>query len=375
MTEYLDMSASTPVLPEVAEAVAHHFLVEFGNAGSRTHSYGAQAKKAVEYARQQVANIVCAEKSGVIFTSGATESNNLAILGLRSYASEQKKRHVITTSIEHKAVLEPMSVLEKEGFEVTYLPVDESGVVSAVELSKALREDTVLVSVMHVNNETGSMQPIEALCDVLHGHDAYFHVDAAQSFGKISGSLVNERIDMMSVSGHKMYAPMGIGALILRKRGFMRVPLTPLMYGGGQERGLRPGTLPVPLIVGLGVACEHCLSKASQWQDHANSLKQALVAALDGLGAEYNGEQTSPYILNFSVPGVNSEAAMVALKDIVAVSNGSACTSSSYTPSHVLLAMGLSEERTAGAIRVSWGPMTKTLPVEAIVNKLSTLKI
>lgn len=369
------MSATTPVLPEVAETIAHYFLVEVGNAGSRTHNYGAQAKKAVEQARQQVADIVSVEKSSVVFTSGATESNNLAILGLRNYALEHNKRHIITTKIEHKAVLEPISVLEKDGFEVTYLPVNEAGGVSAGDLVKALREDTFLVSVMHVNNETGCIQPIEALCDALQGHDAYFHVDAAQSFGKISDPLKNDRIDMISVSGHKMYGPMGVGALILRKREFLRVPLAPLMYGGGQERGLRPGTLPVPLIVGLGEACKHCLLKADQWREHANKLKQMLIAALDGLGAEYNGEQTSPYILNFSVPGVNAEAAMVALKDIAAVSNGSACTSTSYTLSHVLLAMGLEEERIAGAIRISWGPMTEAIPTEAIVNKLNALKV
>ncbi|TMP86774.1 cysteine desulfurase DndA [Pseudoalteromonas ruthenica] len=374
MTTYLDMNATAPVLEEVAELVRTMLLEEYGNAGSRTHEFGAEAKKAVEKARQQVAEVIGANKSEVIFTSGATESNNIAILGLKQHAEEYNKKHIITTKIEHKAVLEPVQYLQTCGFEVSYLDVDERGLIDPQQLRGLLREDTVLVSIMHVNNETGSVQPLSEICEVLGEHDPYLHVDAAQSFGKLSMGLENSRIDLVSVSGHKVYAPKGVGALIMRKRGFIRPPLAPIMFGGGQEKGLRPGTLAVPLIAGLGLACEIATKEASNWQEHAQSLKTTLMAGLDGLGAKYNGCDTSPFTLNFSVPGVNSEAAMVMLKGIIAVSNGSACTSSSYAPSHVLTAMQLDEERIAGAIRASWGPMTDSVPVEQIVNTLKQLQ-
>jgi len=374
MTVYLDMSATTPVLPEVKELVCAMFTEQYGNAGSRTHEFGVTAKRAVEKARQQVADVVQSDKSEVIFTAGATESNNIAILGLKEFALKNDKKHIITTRIEHKAVLEPIEYLQTYGFEISYLEVNETGLVNPESLEAMLRDDTCLVSIMHVNNETGSVQPLAELCDVLVNHDAFFHVDAAQSFGKLSDGLENPRIDLISASGHKVYAPMGVGALVMRRRGFLRPPLEPVMLGGGQEKGLRPGTLPVPLIAGFGLACEIAVSQAKNWQAEADRLKQNLMAALDKTGAKYNGDHTSPFMLNFSIPGVNSEAAMVALKGVIAVSNGSACTSSSYKPSHVLVAMGLDEERISGAIRVSWGCMTETIPVEDIVQSLSKLR-
>jgi cysteine desulfurase len=369
------MNATTPVLVEVADLVRTLLLEEYGNAGSRTHEFGNSAKKVVENARQQVANVVDVDKSEVVFTSGATESNNIAILGLREFAEQECKKHIITTRIEHKAVLEPIEHLVKQGFEVSYLEVDESGLVNVQELKSLLREDTVLVSVMHVNNETGAIQPITEICEVLLPYNAYFHVDAAQSFGKLSESLKNKRIDLISASGHKVYAPKGVGALITRKRGFIKPPLKPIMYGGGQEKGLRPGTLAVPLIAGFGLACDIAQKNEKLWQAHAQHLKDELLAALNKLGAQYNGEKTSPFVINFSIPGINSEAAMVMFKGVVAVSNGSACTSSSYTPSHVLTAMKLDEKRIAGSIRMSWGHMTKALPVKEIVSKLEQLKL
>ena len=375
MTTYLDMNATAPVLNEVADLVRKMFLDEYGNAGSRTHEFGANAKKSVEKARKQVAEVVDADKSEVIFTSGATESNNIAILGLREFGEQESKKHIITTRIEHKAVLEPIEYLVKNGFEVSFLEVDESGVVDSDKLKQLLREDTLLVSIMHVNNETGSIQPITDICDVLELHSAFLHIDAAQSFGKLSDDLKNKRIDLISASGHKVYAPKGVGALIMRKRGFLKPPLKPIMFGGGQEKGLRPGTLAVPLIAGFGLACEIAQKNALTWQKHAQKLKDKLIAALNTLDAQYNGENTSPFVLNFSVPGINSEAAMVMLKGIAAVSNGSACTSSSYTPSHVLTAMQLDEKRIAGAIRVSWGHMTESLPITEIVEKLEQLKL
>lgn len=375
MTTYLDMNATSPVLVEVADLVRKMFLEEYGNAGSRTHEFGANAKKAVEKARKQVADVVDADKSEVIFTSGATESNNIAILGLQEFGEANNKKHIITTRIEHKAVLEPIEHLEKNGFTVSYLEVDESGIVKPEELKKLVQEDTLLVSIMHINNETGSIQPINEICDALELSEAYLHIDAAQSFGKISDDLKNDRIDLISASGHKVYAPKGIGALIMRKRGFLKPPLKPIMFGGGQEKGLRPGTLAVPLIAGFGLACEIAQKNAALWQKHAQNLKDELIKALNTLDAQYNGENTSPFVLNFSVPGINSEAAMVMLKGIAAVSNGSACTSSSYTPSHVLTAMQLDEKRIAGAIRVSWGHMTESLPISEIIEKLEQLKL
>ncbi|MGF1742036.1 cysteine desulfurase DndA [Vibrio profundum] len=370
MTTYLDCNATTPMAPEVAEIVSKYMLDEYGNAGSRTHEFGVKAKQATELARQQVADVIGADKNEIIFTSGATESNNIAILGLKSWANSQNKRHIITTKIEHKAVLEPIEMLESEGFEVTYLDCDESGLIPKESLVKALRDDTFLVSIMHVNNETGSIQDIVGFCEVLERHAAYFHVDAAQGFGKYSDPLKNSRIDMISISGHKLYGPKGIGALIVRRRGFKKAPLKPLMFGGGQERGLRPGTLPVALVAGLGEACSLSNKYSEAWSRHCQKLKDEALGGLSEIGVKVNGENTAPHVLNFSIPEVNSEAAMVALKGIAAVSNGSACTSSSYTPSHVLTAMGLDEDRIDSAIRMSWCYQTKELPITEIIEKI-----
>lgn len=373
MTTYLDYNATTPVLPEVADLVYKMMVSEFGNAGSRTHEFGLTAKRAVEKAREHVAHVVSAEKTEVIFTSGATESNNIAILGLREHAVATGKKHIITTKIEHKAVLEPVQYLASQGFDVTYLNVGSNGLIDLEEFKSQLRDDTLLVSIMHVNNETGAIQAISDVCVALASHDAYFHVDAAQSFGKYSTDLKNPRIDFISASGHKLYAPKGIGSLVIRRRGFIKPPLMPIFYGGGQEKGLRPGTLAVPLIAGFGHACELASKNSQEWCEHAAALKQNLIVALQTLGIQINGENTSPFVLNFSIPGVNSEAAMVMLKSIAAISNGSACTSSSYTPSHVLSAMGLSSERIAGAMRMSWSHQTKTLPIDEICNALKAL--
>lgn len=373
MTIYLDYNATSPVHPEVADLVYKMMVFEFGNAGSRTHEFGVEAKRAVEVAREKVANVVKADKTEVIFTSGATESNNIAILGLQEYAAVSGKKHIITTKIEHKAVLEPIEHLANKGFDVTYLNVDENGQIDIKELENALRDETFLISIMHINNETGSIQPIQEVSNILSSHDAYFHVDAAQSFGKYPYDIDNSRIDLISASGHKLYAPKGIGALIMRRRGFVKPPLNPIYFGGGQEKGLRPGTLAVPLIAGFGLACELAQKNALQWCEHASLLKEELINALESLSAKFIDKNTSPYVLNFSVPGVNSEAAMVRLKGIAAVSNGSACTSSSYTPSHVLSAMGLSQEQIAGSIRVSWSHQTTAVPSDEICRIMKEL--
>ena len=240
MTIYLDCNATTPIDPEVAALVRHYIEEEYGNSGSRTHEYGAVAKSAVEAARKQVGDVVGAQKDEVIFTSGATESNNLAILGLAAALKEQGKTHIITSEIEHKAVLEPCAALVGQGFDVTYLKPATDGAVTLDQVNDAVTKKTGLISIMHVNNETGVIQPIEEIANSLEASDVYFHVDAAQGFGKLLEPLIHERIDLISVSAHKIYGPMGIGALIARRRLYKRPPIKPLTYGGGQEKGLRP---------------------------------------------------------------------------------------------------------------------------------------
>ncbi len=361
MPVYLDCNATTPLDPRVKDIVLKYLTVEFGNAGSRTHEFGTNAKQAVQKARDQVAHVVKAKRDEVIFTSGATESNNLSILGLARHGEEQGCKHIVSTMIEHKAVLEPLEELARRGFEVTLLPPTNGGWVDPVAVRKALRRDTLLVSIMHANNETGVIQPISEITELLADHSAFLHVDAAQGFGKDVEALQDQRIDLISVSGHKIFGPKGIGALIARRRGFSRPPLTPLLFGGGQERGLRPGTLPVPLIVGLGLAAELALQEASQRSDACISYRKRALEALASLEPSFHGdlERTLPHTLNLSFPGLDSEALMLALKDVIAVSNGSACTSQSYEPSHVLKTMGLADSDIQGAVRLSWCYMTE----------------
>lgn len=372
---YLDYAATTPVDPRVADEVLTYMSYEFGNAGSRTHTYGQAAKERVKRAREEIGSVVGAQPDEIIFTSGATESDNLAILGLAAYGERVGKRHIISTQIEHKAVLEPLEALQTRGFEVELLAPGHGGWVSAEAVAAALRPDTLLVSVMAVNNETGVIQPIEAVADCLSGHDTFFHVDAAQAFGKLIELLRNPRIDLLSISGHKIGGPKGVGALVTRRRGYKRPPLEPLMHGGGQERGLRPGTLPVALIAGLGLASAIALKESKQNAERASAIKQQLLAALLPLGAELNGdpERTIATTLNVSIPGVDSEAAIVALKDVVALSNGSACTSQSYEPSHVLLAAGLRRDRIEAALRLSWGPASDAIPIDTLIERLRRL--
>lgn len=375
MPIYLDNNATTPIDPQVRDVLLHYLDVEYGNEGSRTHTFGAAAKQAVQKARDQVANVVTAKREEVIFTSGATESNNLAILGLQKYAETTGKKHVITTSIEHKAVIEPIEEMEKRGFEVTYISPDASGKITVEQIAEALREDTFLVSVMHANNETGILQPIAEISELLKEHKAYLHTDAAQTFGKIIDELQNPRIDFISCSGHKLYAPKGIGALIARRRGYSKPPLAPLVYGGGQERGLRPGTLPVALIAAFGESCELAMKNQEQRAAAIWSQREAALAAITQLNVIPSGCQESvlPHVMNFSIPGVDSEALILALKDIVAISNGSACTSSSYTPSHVLIAMGYSRERAEECVRLSWSHLTPEVDWQVISERIKPL--
>lgn len=358
---YWDCSATTPVEQAVADLVLSLMVDGFGNAGSRTHETGARAKRAVSQAREQVASVVGADPSEVIFTSGATEANNLALLGLASGPASKARRHIVSTAIEHKAVLEPLGHLERQGFEVERVAPQADGGVRADDVLSRVRPDTLLVSVMHANNETGICQPIQQLADSLADHETYLHVDAAQTFGKVLEPLTNARIDLISISGHKVFAPKGVGALIARRREWDRPPLQALQFGGGQERGLRPGTLPVPLIAGLGKAATLAVQEHPARLKRVQVLREELLEGLAQAGPVLHGDTTRalPHVLNLSFADADGEAVMLAWRDLVEVSNGSACTSSSYTPSHVLTAMGLPEENVRGAVRLSWSHLSQ----------------
>lgn len=372
---YLDCNATTPLEPAVREEMLHYLDEEYGNEGSRTHEYGNTAKQAVQRAREQIASLVRCQREEVIFTSGATEANNIALLGFAAYGEKVGKRHIISTQIEHKAVLEPLQELERRGFEITLLPPEASGQVKPEDVVASLRSDTLLVSVMHANNETGVIQPIEKIASLLTNTDVFFHVDAAQTFGKIPQPLQNPRIDFISLSGHKIYGPKGVGALVTRRRGYERAPLTPLMYGGGQERGLRPGTLPVPQIVGLGVATALAAKHHGHWDEINRKFKMTLISELSSLNPIYNGDQSSTmsHCISLAFPGVDSESLIVALKGIVSISNGSACTSATYKASHVLEAMRLSSDIISGTIRLSWCHLTPPVKWEEVVNQIEAL--
>ena len=354
---YLDCAATTPLTDGVRAAMRPFFEEDFGNAGSRTHAWGQRARSAVEQARAQIARAAAASPGDVIFTSGATESNNLALLGL---ATSPGRSHIVSTAIEHHAVLGPLEELERRGVTVSYIEPRANGIVDAGDVLAAVRPETSLVSVMHVNNETGAVQPIDRIADGLAGSGARFHVDAAQSFGREVAALEHPRIDLISVSAHKIHGPKGIGALIVRKRDGARPVLRPLMFGGGQERGLRPGTLPVALAIGFGAAVAEALGEHHSRRARCQQFREALLRGLAPLDPVVNGDPaaSAPHIVNLSFPGLVSEVIMDAWRDLVAVSNGAACSSHRYTCSHVLAAMHVPAWRADGAIRFSWCPFT-----------------
>jgi cysteine desulfurase len=372
---YLDCNATTPIDPRVRQVLLRYLDEEYGNEGSRTHEYGSAAKRAVQLARDQVAGVVDCKREEVLFTSGATESNNLAILGLADFGAANNRRHIVSTMIEHKAVLEPLADLETRGFEVTYVKPQPDGVVRAADVLSALRPDTLLVSVMHVNNETGVLQPIDEIAAGMAKHLAYLHVDAAQSFGKIPKMLSNQRIDLISVSGHKIYSPKGIGALIARRRGYEKAPIRPLMFGGGQERGIRPGTLPVALIAALGESAALSVAESAKWMERCASIKAAALKALLPLGGMPVGPEIGVIssTLNIRFPMLDSEALIVGLQGYAAVSNGSACTSSSYKPSHVLKAMGMDDVAATRCVRMSWSHLTPDPDWDSISKRIRQL--
>jgi cysteine desulfurase len=376
MPIYLDCNATTPIEPAVLEVVVRFLERDFGNAASPIHEYGTFARMAVDHARAQVAEVVKGRREEIIFTSGATEANNLAILGLAAHGLASGRRHVIGTRIEHKSVLEPLEELERRGFELTLLEADRDGRFRVAELAAALRPDTLLVSTMQVNNETGVIQPLTEVSALLAGHDAFWHVDAAQGFGKQIEPLRDSRIDLLSISGHKIHAPKGIGALLARKRQGHSPPLTALMFGGGQEQGLRPGTLPVPLIAGLGTASRLALRQCQQRAEACRAYRQQVLEGLASLAPVLNGdpEHSMPHTINLSLPGIPSEQIITAVKDLIAISATSACTAHDPQPSHVLRAMGLAEEVTASAVRLSWCHQTAPANWPAVTEILRALR-
>ncbi|MFN3648053.1 MAG: aminotransferase class V-fold PLP-dependent enzyme [Armatimonadota bacterium] len=376
MAVYLDCAATPPIDPRVLERVVACFREEVGNAGSRTHEYGARARRVVEQARDQVAAAVGAARGEIVFTSGATESNNLAILGLAEHGRWAGRRHLVSTQVEHRAVLEPLQALARSGFELTLVPPDPGGRVAPEAVRAAVRPETLLVSVMQVNNETGIRQPVGEIAELLGDHPAYLHVDAAQGFGLEPETLRHARIDLVSLSGHKAYGPKGIGALVARRRSGKRPPLEPLLLGGGQELGLRPGTLPVPLIAGLGLAAELAAAEALQRRERCRRFGERLLQALAPLASEVTGDPVhrAPHILNLGFPGLPAEETIEALGEVVAVSDGAACSSGSETCSHVLAAMGLPPDRAECAVRWSWCHLTEEPDWDRIVRVLDELR-
>jgi cysteine desulfurase len=371
---YLDYNATTPLDPRVFEVMKEWYLGPPANSGSRTHVYGQRAKDAVEHARAQVAEVVGAKPEEIIFTSGATESNNLAILGLASHGEATGKKHIVSTTIEHKAVLEPLQYLAKKGFEIELAPVCRGGFVDPEDVIRRVREDTLLVSVMHANNETGIIQPVKEISEAMRNYSAFFHIDAAQSFGKEDG-LKEIDFDLLSASGHKIYGPQGIGALVVRRRGSIRIPISSLAHGGGQERGLRPGTVPVALAVGFGKASNLGMLESTLRATKARALKNALLRELSKVNHSINGDESrcQPHVLNVRFIGVDSEALMMALRQSHAISNGSACTSESYTSSHVLIAMGLNEDEATESVRLSWASDTSKTPTSILFEVVKNL--
>jgi cysteine desulfurase len=369
---YLDYSATTPVDPRVAEKMIPYLTTMFGNPASRSHAFGWDAEKAVEEARGHVAALVGADPKDIIFTSGATESNNLAIKGAAHFYAGTKGKHIITASTEHKAVLDPFRELEREGFEATYLDPLPNGLITLDQLKAAIRPDTVLVSVMAVNNEIGVIQPIAEIGELCREKGIIFHVDAAQATGKMPIDLEKLKVDLMSFSAHKTYGPKGIGALYVRRK--PRIRLEAQMHGGGHERGLRSGTLATHQIVGMGEAFRIAKEEMATENERIRMLRDRLLKGLQTIEETYvNGdmEQRVPHNLNISFNFVEGESLIMAIKDL-AVSSGSACTSASLEPSYVLRALGRSDELAHSSIRFSIGRFTTEEDVDYAVKLLQS---
>lgn len=370
---YLDYAATTPVDPRVAEKMVQYMSVDgiYGNPASRSHKFGWEAEEAVDIARQQVAELINADPREIVWTSGATESDNLAIKGAAHFYGK-KGKHIITVKTEHKAVLDTTRQLEREGYEVTYMEVQEDGLVDLEALENAMRDDTILVSIMHVNNETGVVQDIDAIGEMCRERKIIFHVDAAQSAGKLPIDVEKTKVDLMSISGHKMYGPKGIGVLYVRRK--PRVRLEAQMHGGGHERGMRSGTLPTHQIVGMGEAARIAKEDMASDNERIIRLRERLWNGVKDMEEVYlNGhpEKRVAGIINISFNFVEGESLIMALKDL-AVSSGSACTSASLEPSYVLRALGRDDELAHSSIRFTIGRFTTEEEVDYAIEKIQS---
>lgn len=361
MSLYLDYNASAPILPEVLDIMFDAYKNVPGNADSRTHIFGTNAQKLVQNSRNTIAEVLGVDQSEIIFTSGSTESNNTVILGIEEYAEKTEKKHIITTAIEHKAILEPLKYLETKGFKVDYVKPNETGRIDADYLLSLVDDQTCLVSVMFVNSETGIIQPVDVIGSVLKDTEVIFHVDATQALGKLNNEIRALDYNLMSIASHKIGGPQGIGALIYKRtKDYKRPPIKQLMYGGSQERGFRPGTTPVALVAGFAKAVELCEKNLKANHDNCQRIKDSFFKALEGIDYDINGnpQYCLPSTINISIHGLDAEAAFLCLGDDYSFSNGSACNSSSHSLSYVLEAMGLDETRKSEAIRLSWSGET-----------------
>ncbi len=370
---YLDYAATTPVDPRVAQKMSECLLAEgkFGNPASRSHKYGWEAEEAVEIARRQVADLVHCDPREIVWTSGATESDNLAIKGVAQF-HKNRGRHIVTSKIEHKAVLDTCKFLEREGFEVTYLAPGPGGLISAQMVADAMREDTILVSIMHVNNEIGVINDIAGIGHVARSHGAFFHVDAAQGLGKVGIDLGQLEVDLMSFSGHKIYGPKGVGALFVRRQ--PPVYIEAQIHGGGHERGMRSGTLATHQVVGMGEACRIANEEMTAESERILTLRNRLWEGLRALDAvSVNGDLAHhvPGIINVSFGFVDGETLIMSLPQL-AVSTGSACTSASIEPSYVLSALGLGDDQAHSSIRFSIGRYTTDENIETAISDVNT---
>ena len=367
---YLDYQATTPCDPEVAQVMLPYLSEKFGNPHSRNHSFGWEAEEAVETARKQIAELINADPKEIIFTSGATESNNLALRGVTGFYGA-KKNHIITSVIEHKCILDTCRHLQRDGFEITYLPVSKDGLVDPQDVKKAIKDTTCLVSVMAVSNELGTIQPIAEIGQICREHGVFFHTDAAQAVGKIPLDVKAMQIDLMSISSHKIYGPKGIGALYVGRK--PRVRLNAMITGGGQERGMRSGTLAPMLCVGFGKACsiaqENMMQESNRLQFLTKRFYDGITKQLDEVYLNGSRTQRVPGSLNFSFAYVEGEGLMMAMKELC-VSSGSACTSASLEPSYVLKAIGVGEDLAHTSIRFGLGRFTTEEEVDFAVSKV-----
>eukprot|EP00617_Octactis_speculum_P019316 CAMPEP_0185768168 /NCGR_PEP_ID=MMETSP1174-20130828/48006_1 /TAXON_ID=35687 /ORGANISM="Dictyocha speculum, Strain CCMP1381" /LENGTH=495 /DNA_ID=CAMNT_0028452743 /DNA_START=18 /DNA_END=1506 /DNA_ORIENTATION=+ len=368
---YLDSQATTPIDPRVLDTMLPHMIGLYGNPHSRTHMYGWESDKAVEDARAKVASLIGASAKEVLFTSGATESNNISVKGVGRFY-KKRKNHVITTQIEHKCVLDSCRALQQEGFEVTYLPVQKNGLIDLGELEDAMRPETSLVSVMAINNEIGVLQPLKEIGAMCRARKIFFHTDAAQMIGKVPIDVNEMNIDLMSISGHKVYGPKGIGALYVRRR--PRVRLEPIFSGGGQERGIRSGTLAHSLCIGLGAACELAGQEIENDDEWVRYLSKKLCDGIEAIpdtvrNGDAPAESRYPGCVNYSFAFVEGESLLMALKNI-AVSSGSACTSESLEPSYVLRAIGVGEDLAHTSIRFGIGRFTTEAEIDFVIDQL-----